>query len=464
MNSVLGDIARAVNGVILSGTPALAIRGVSLDSRKVRDGNLFFALQGENHDAHDFVAEALLRGAAAAVVSRPVDLPKEVGTCGLLRVKDVRSALQDLARWHRDKFRIHVVAVTGSVGKTTTKDLVAACLESRFKTLKTEGNYNNEIGVPLTLLGLEDSYRACVVEMAMRNRGEIAQLADIAHPTCAVIINVEPVHLETLGTMDNVAEAKCEVLKYIGNDGFAVINGDNRLLVETAARYPVRKLTFGKAPGCDFRLREVRSTSNGCEINASILGENHSFYLPVPGTHLAYNVLAAVGTALQLGVGLESIRKGLQGFSPSSRRMNIKTGAGGMTIIDDCYNANPVSMQAALQALTDIAGGSATRVAVLGDMYELGSFEMQGHQQVGRLAAELGIEHLVAVGTNARYMVEAAVEAGMDEERARHFPDKRSALEYLGSVLNKDAVILVKASRGMKMEEIVQALEERPCC
>lgn len=458
MNSKLGEIARAITGEILAGDANLTVEGISLDSRKVKQGNLFFALQGEKYDAHDFVVEALSRGAAAAVVSRPVAIKAEIKDRGLIRVSDVRLALQDLARWHRDRFQLHMVAVTGSVGKTTTKDLLAAALGAGFKTLKTEGNHNNEIGVPLTLLQLDTSHQACVAEMAMRNRGEIEQLASIIRPTCAVIINVEPVHLENLGTLQNIAEAKCEVLKFIDRNGFVLINGDNPLLIETAERYPVRKFLFGRDPRCDFRILEAVTLDGGCDIEASMMGEKVKFHIPVPGSHLADNVVAAAGTAFRLGVSIPAIQESLKGFSPSYRRLNIKTGIGGTVVIDDCYNANPVSMQAALKVLNDIAGGR-IRVAVLGDMYELGSYEVQGHREVGTRVAELGIEHLLAVGEHARHIWKAAREAGMDEERARYFVDKKSALDYLRTILEEDMVVLIKASRGMQMEEIVEGLE-----
>lgn len=453
MNSVLGEVAKAVNGEITCGGPLIKIKNICLDSREVTEGSLFFAIKGERHDAHDFVVSALAGGAAAAVVSSEVALSPELGERGLIRVLDTRLALQQLARWHRSRFQIPVMAVTGSVGKTTTKDLLALCLGARFKTLKTRGNYNNEIGVPLTLLALDESYQAAVVEMAMRNRGEIRELAAITCPTHAIITNVEPVHLENLGSLRNIAEAKCEVLEFIPENGLAFINGDDALLVETARKYQVKQILFGTGPDCSYRLAGVEVSREGTRIEASIRGQKVVFQIPVPGAHLAYNVVAAAGAALESGVSLEEIQCSLERFQPSERRLTIKAGSGGVTVIDDCYNANPLSMQAALRVLGDIGQG-AVRVAVLGDMYELGEYEEPGHREVGRMAAHLGIEHLITVGESAWYICEAAREEGMQE--VYHFGDKQSALNYLQAILESGMVVLFKASRGMHLEEMVE--------
>ncbi|HHV76968.1 MAG TPA: UDP-N-acetylmuramoyl-tripeptide--D-alanyl-D-alanine ligase [Syntrophothermus lipocalidus] len=458
MYSRLLDIARAIEGNIIQGRPDIEITGVSLNSRRSGHGDVFFALKGDRHDGHDFIPEALRNGALAAVVSRPVSLPQGLGERGLISVRDVKKALQMLARWHRQRFKLHLVGVTGSVGKTTTKDLTATCLEARFQTLKTEGNYNNEIGVPLTLLRLDHRYEACVVEMAMRNLGEIEELASIALPTCGIIVNVEPVHLENLGSMERIAQAKCELFKYVDERGFVAINGDNPLLVEAAEKYAVKKVRFGWGANCDDRMLDVNSSSEETRIKASLAGQAAEFCLPFPGSHLAYNVIAAAGVAVRLGVDLADIQSKIRSFSPSSRRLNIKTGLGGITIIDDCYNANPVSMKAGLEVLSDVAAGR-YRVAVLGDMYELGSYEVQGHREVGYKAAELGVERLVTVGELARHIGEAAKEAGLDKERILHFSDKELAIAYLKSDLPAEAVVLIKASRGMHMEDIVQELE-----
>ncbi len=458
MKVKLLEVAQAVQGNIVQGRPDVEITSVSIDSRSSGQGSLFFALKGDRHDGHDFVPQALANGAVAAVVSRPVSLPQGLVNKGLIRVDDVRKGLQMLARWHRRKFKLHVVGITGSVGKTTTKDLTANFLESKFATLKTEGNFNNEIGVPLTLLRLDESHQACVVEMAMRNLGEIEELAFLALPTCGIIINVEPVHLENLGSLEKIAEAKCELLKCIQEQGFVAINGDNPWLIQKADMYPVKKIRFGRGPNCDDRILEVESFPDKTRIRAGISGRVADFWLPFLAPHLAYNLVAAAGIAFRLGVDIEDIQAKAQSFVPSSRRLNIKPGCRGITVIDDCYNANPVSMKAALEVLSGLGAGRC-RVAVLGDMYELGSYEAEGHREVGYKVAELGIEYLVTVGELARLIGEAAKEAGMKEERTLHFPEKGPAAAYLKGNLPAGAVVLVKASRGMRLEEIVRELE-----
>jgi len=452
------EVAQGVQGNIVQGRPELEITSVSIDSRHAARGSLFFALKGDRHDGHDFVVQALTNGANAAVVSRLVPLPRGLEEKGLISVSDVKQGLQMLARWYRQRFNLHVVGVTGSVGKTTTKDLAALFLEARFKTLKTEGNFNNEIGVPLTLLRLDERDQACVVEMAMRNLGEIEELASLALPTCGIIINVEPVHLENLGSLEKIAEAKCELIKCIQSEGFVAVNGDNPLLLQKADMYPVKKVRFGWSPACDDRILAVDSSSGRTKVKASIAGEVACFCLPFPAAHLAHNLVAAAGVARRLGVDIGDIQARAQAFIPSSRRLNIKPGRGGITVIDDCYNANPVSMKAGLEVLSDIAGGRC-RVAVLGDMYELGSYEEEGHREVGYKVAELGLEYLVTVGKLAKLIGEAAKEAGLGEERVVHFPEKESAIAYLKSNLPAGCVVLIKASRGMHMEEIVKELE-----
>lgn len=450
MNKELAEIARAIGARITGNYDNVLINGVSTDSRKIKRGDLFVALKGSNHDGHDFVRQALEAGAAAAVVERNLD-------CGpLLVVPDTLKALQELAAWHRKHFDIPVIAVTGSVGKTTAKDLLAASLEEEFNTLKTHLNYNNEIGVPLTLLELSPHHQVLVVELGMRAPGEIEQLARIVGPTAAVITNVAPVHLETLGSLQNIARAKCEVLAYTRD--FAVLNGDSPELRETAVFTKGPVYWFGCSEGCQWRLVSADTDRMGTRIQADFEGKLLEFTLSFPAGHLAASVIAAAGTAMLLGVSPQAIQKGLDRFVPSDHRMHFMTGRNNTLIIDDTYNASPLSMAAALKVLAHTAG-EARKIAVLGDMFELGTFEQEGHLEVGKEAAVTGVDILITIGNRSRLIARGAAEKGLRGE-IRSFDSKEEALDLLKQITKPGDVILVKASHGMHLERLVEELRE----
>lgn len=350
-------IEQTLDAIILScqgeklGAVNPIIKKIVTDSRQEMDNNtLFIALKGENHDGHKFIQEAFHKGASAAIVAdrNAIDINK-LGDKAIIVVDDTLMALQKITKNYREQFDIPVVAITGSVGKTTTKEILSCLLQGTFNTLYTEGNFNNDIGLPLTLLRMESYHEAAVVELAMRGRGEISRLVDIAQPSCAIITNVEPVHLETLGSLESIAKAKCEILETLTNEEFAFINGDNALLIETADPYPCKKYTFGYNQECDCRILEVISDTKGINIKAGIFEEKVDLSLPIPAPKLALNVVAAVGTAYLLGVPLKDIANRLKGYEPTGSRLKIITLPEGGVIIDDTYNANPVSMQAALE-------------------------------------------------------------------------------------------------------------------
>lgn len=461
MHADIGFICNSVNGRLILNNSTSIINGVETDSRYVKAGTLFFALKGEKHDGHDFVVQAFKNGAEAAVISK--NIAYEAATFegkSLIKVEDTLQALQDFARAYRSLYNIPVIAVTGSVGKTTTRDIIACCLQSSFITLKTEANYNNDIGLPLTILKLNDKHQAAVVEMAMRGLGEIERLAKIARPTCAVISNIEPVHLETLGTLGNIAQAKCEVLAELNKDSFAVINGDNNLLLRTANKYPCRKYTFGYNEGCDFQVVDVCLKEKGIIMTARLLESKQEFYFPVPSVRLAGNVISAVAVATLLGVNIDKIRSGLSDYKASGNRLNIMQVTEGGIIINDTYNANPVSMAAALETGKGLAGSN-NFIAVLGDMYELGAYEVPGHIEVGKKAAATGVDVLIAVGERARHIARGALEAGMPENRVLYFASKAAALEYLCNSAKRSDTVLFKASRGMKLETMVDAWKNK---
>ncbi|MGE5404387.1 MAG: UDP-N-acetylmuramoyl-tripeptide--D-alanyl-D-alanine ligase [Candidatus Saccharibacteria bacterium] len=449
MNASLETLAGEVGGELINADKTIKVTGASIDSRKIEPGVLFFALKGERSDGHDFVDQALSAGAAAAVVSRIT------GDGPQILVDDPLKALQKMAAFHRSRFDIPVIAVTGSVGKTTTKDLLAECLEGTFHTLKTSGNYNNEIGMPLTLLQLKPYHQACVVEMGMSALGEIDLLSRIARPTACIIVNVGPVHLENLGSIENIARAKCEVLEYTTE--FAVLHGNSPKLREQAVFTKGPLYWFGEGPDCQWQVVDARIDTSGTSIDMKIDEMSLKIKLPLPASHLAPNAVAAVGTAIKLGVEPQAIIGRLRDFKPSSRRLNILPGRAGSVIIDDCYNANPQSMSAALRVLADMSTES-RKIAVLGDMFELGDFEAEGHKLVGKAAADHKIDVLVTVGPKAALIAEGARNSGYEGE-VLSFEDKSLALPAVLGMLKDGDVVLIKASRGMHMEELVEGLQ-----
>lgn len=454
-------VSRSIGGKIIYGNDKGIITAITTDSRSMQPGSLFIALKGDRFDGHEFVLQALDKGARAAVVSRkPADLGFVPDDAAVILVDDTLQALQDLAASYRMQFKLPVIAVTGSVGKTTTKELIASCLSSTWKTLKTEGNFNNDIGLPLTLLQMDDSYQAAVVEMGMRGLGEIRRLAAIARPSFALISNIEPVHLETLGSMENIARAKCEVLAAIPADGFALINGDHKLLVEAASEYPCPLYTFGYNKECDFQARECRIAGSGMQIRMRLPdGMGEELFFPLPAAGLALNVVSAAALSSLLGIDFASIRSSLRDYRPSGNRLHIISLEAGGVIINDTYNANPVSMAAALETGRQLARPG-KYAAVLGDMYELGSLEEEGHLIVGQKAHAAGVDLLVAVGEKARDIARGAIAAGMDPNQVHYFKTKAEGMQYLQTRVDNSWIMLFKASRGMQLETMVDELEK----
>ncbi|MEQ8200144.1 MAG: UDP-N-acetylmuramoyl-tripeptide--D-alanyl-D-alanine ligase [Syntrophomonadaceae bacterium] len=454
MRLSLKYIVESAKGVLLCGDVNSWIEGVSTDSRHYAPGQVFFALKGDKFDGHDYVNDLIKSGATAVVVSRPDKATLGTDSAVIL-VGDTLEALQSLAASYRSQFDIPIVAVTGSVGKTTTKDILAACLSPVFVTLKTPGNFNNEIGLPLTLLDCEASHQAAVVELAMRASGEITRLASILRPTHAIITNVEPVHLETMGSLENIASAKCEVLEFIPRDKFALINGDNHYLVDAARKYPCVKHTFGYNDDCDVQIIQIERAGPGIMVSLGLWGQIHDFSFPLPAPQLVANLAAAVGCAFLLGVSPAMIDQGLKSYRTAENRLNIIDLPEGGAVIDDTYNANPVSMTAAIEICREISG-IRRAVAILGDMLELGDYEIEGHLLVGRRAAELNMDLVVTIGEKAAYIAQGAIEAGLPAQRVMSFKQRDRALEWLKLNVSRRDVVLFKGSRGMRLEEILQ--------
>ncbi|WP_418790569.1 UDP-N-acetylmuramoyl-tripeptide--D-alanyl-D-alanine ligase [Phosphitispora sp. TUW77] len=450
-----GVIAGAVSGEILQGDPGIVFKQVSTDTRQINEGDLFIALVGERFDAHNFIDSAISQKAAGVIVSREVDTGAWHGP--VILVRDTLKALQDLAAHNRSQFRGLVIGVTGSNGKTTTKDLIAAVLEQRYAVLKTEGNLNNHIGLPLTLLKMDDNYGAAVLEMGMRGLGEIDLLAGIVKPDGAVITNIGETHLERLGSVANIARAKGEILDHIEIEGFAVLNGDDPLVRDQAGRCKGRVVFYGTNGDMPFTAQDIRSPEGRSISFTALTPEGEiDLDLHVPGRHNVLNALAAVCVGFEAGVSLSEIKNGLMNARLTSMRLSIIEGARA-TVIDDSYNANPVSVKAALEILAEM-GRDKRKIAILGDMYELGTRVYEGHREVGETAADRQVEVLVTVGELAR---EIALGAALTENPPAEiisFNTAGETREILAKVVRKGDVVLVKGSRGVKMESIVEYL------
>ena len=451
------ELAAATGGRWI-GAPPPELSGVSTDTRTLQAGSLFVALRGERHDAHDHLAEAAARGAAAAVVAsaraaEPAALPR-------LGVDDTLAALGAIARHHRRRFQLPVVGVTGSNGKTTTREMIAAILATRGKVLKSEGNLNNEVGVPLTLFGLDASHEAAVIEMGMSHPGEIARLTAIAAPQLGVVTLAAPAHLEGLGTVDAVADAKAELYQGLPESGIAVANADDARMLRRAQASGRRLVTFSATKGRRGDVVVLEIVSQGEDGLRFVLGVgNREVPVHIPGlvgVHNAANAAAATAAAVALGCTDREIVAGLATVRPVGRRLRLERLPSGVQLVDDCYNANPASMSAALATLRDLAArGGARAVAVLGDMLELGAFEAEAHRALGAEAARTGLALLAAFGPRSRATAEAARAAGLE---TFHTEDVDALVRWARGAIRPGDVLLVKGSRGMKLERLVEAL------
>lgn len=464
----LADVAAATGGTIVHGQKLAPLEGVCTDSRTVADGNLFVALGGESFDGHAFVPAAAGAGAAAALVRRGVPLPAGLpDRFGIVAVDDTQAALGALARVHRRRFpRLILGAITGSNGKTTTKELAAAVFEAAFgPTLKTLGNLNNEIGLPLTLLGLDASHVAAAIELGMSNPGEIDRLTRIAEPRAGLVTCAQPVHLEGLGSVEAVARAKGELYRALPRDAIAVANLDDPRTSREAFESGRTVLTYGGPAHASADVRLVRLVSHdrrGLSFEVSFRGGEPAFVrLPLVGLHNAGNACAALALGLALGGEPSRMLDGLTSARGFSRRLELKPAPGGFTVLDDCYNANPVSAVAAVRTLRELAGAGRA-FAVLGDMRELGAFEVEGHREVGRAAAAARVDGLVAFGPRSVELAAAAVEAGVPADHVLVTAEPEEALAWLRGRLREGDLVLFKASRGTRLERVADPLVSGP--
>jgi len=447
------DIFNAVSAKGYIGNLDKMIREISIDSRKITEGCLFIPIKGERFDGHAFLYDSLAQGAAAALSAEEA---KDVQDKTIILVEDTGKAIKELAAWYRSQFDIPIVAVTGSVGKTSTKDMISSILGQKFSVLKTQGNFNNEIGLPLTVFNLEDTHQAAILEMGMSDFGEISRLSRIAKPNVAVITNIGVSHIGNLGSRENILKEKLEILEGISNKGTLLINNDDDMLSTIKDIKNVKIVTFGINSDCDLKAVDIRNKGEkGVSFSIIIKGTSYGVDIPVPGIHNVYNALAGIGVGLELGLSVQQIINGITKFTPGKMRMNI-IDTGLYKVINDAYNASPQSMEAALKVLSDI-GGTKRKIAVLGDMLELGDYSSKGHRDVGRICAE-NADILIACGTSSEDTAKGALEAGMEENKVYYFATTPEAISYIKNILKTGDTILIKGSRGMKMEEIAEQI------
>ena len=454
------DILTATNGTLLQGKPEAVLRGVSNDSRRIAPGELFVPLSGSNCDGHFFIADAFSRGADASFIQRQhplgAGLRERFAEKVLIEVADPLHALGDLAHYWRQKFSIPVVAITGSNGKTTTKEMTWQIVSQKLSALKNPGNWNNLIGLPLSLLQLGQQHQVAILEMGMSARGEIQRLAEIAAPDIGVITNIGPAHLEQLITIENIMAAKGELFAALRPEGIAVVNQDDERVVSLAQTTRARVLTYGLRAGDVRGIVSPTRSGEATLFDLAIQGKEITITLPLPGGMFLSNALAAaaVGHALQLP--LEDVKRGLEQFQAMPGRME-RISMGGATIINDAYNANPVSMEGSLRVLSSVQNGT-RKIAVLGDMLELGEQTAAYHRQAGYCAAQLGIDYLFLYGSFAAAVAEGARAGAIDERHILIFATKEALAEQLEQTMKHGDWILVKGSRAMGMEQVITLL------
>lgn len=424
---------------------------VCTDTRKIQPGSLFVCLRGERFDGHTFAPQAAQLGAAALLVDHPVDadVPQLV-------VTDTGKALLQLAGWYRRRFRLPVVGLTGSVGKTTTKEFIALVLGAKYNTLKTQGNLNNEIGVPQMLFRLEDSHTAAVIEMGMNHFGEISRLTRAVAPTVGLITNIGVSHIENLGSRAGILQAKLEILEGMAPDAPLIVNIDNDML-RTVKLGDRPLLTFAiDDQSADFTATDIAEQGSTTTFTVHHSTFTRSVTIPTAGIHNVYNALAAMAVGYATGVDPAAAAAALANYVPAGMRQNLVQ-VGGVQVIEDCYNASPDSMRAALQTLGKLPVHR--RYAVLGAMLELGDYAKEAHTQVGKMAAENGIDGVLAYGADAVYIVEAAKQAGL--ENARLFDTKEALAQALAQQVQPGDGVLFKGSRGMHLEDVMHTVYER---
>jgi len=456
VNLLLNETAEKMGGEILQGSPSLSFHKFNIDSRLSEPGELFFALVAERN-GHDFIPAAVKKGASGAVVSHKITIPDK--DIALIQVRDTLEALHKLAAQVLSEHSVKVIGITGSIGKTTTKEFTFRLLSKNLNVLKSEGNFNNQLGVPLSLLKLTDRHEVAVLEMAMSAPGEIRTLTRIAPPDIAVITNIKPVHLQFFNSIEEIALAKKEILEGAKNDGIAVLNGDDPLVKKTAEDWRGKKILFGLSAECEVRAQNIKKTGwEGMAFELRYGNREEKISLPFFYESHLYNFLAAAAAAKALAVPFEDILPQIITLKLMPNRGTLVRLAKNIRLIDDSYNSNPAALESALKALAPLP--SKRKIAVLGDMLELGENEVEYHNQAGRQVAESGWDILVTVGILSQNMAEGALSSGMHADQIFSFKNSEEAAEEISSLVQEGDLILVKSSRKIEIEKIVERLKK----
>lgn len=448
----VSEIASVIGGKILCGDENTIISNIQYDSRAIKDGSLFVPIKGTRVDAHRFIKDCLSAGAAATLTEN--DAPSDA-VKPYIQVNDTLRALQTLAGWYRRQFNIELIGVTGSVGKTSTKEMIAAALSKGFDVMKTQGNKNSQIGMPMTMFDIEVHNNAAVIEMGMSEFGEMDRLCDIARPNIAVMTNIGKAHIENLKTQQNIMSEKLKITKHFDKNGILFLNGDDMLLKTLHNKQQFKTVTFGLTPDCDYYADDICTEDFTTTFTAHRNGESTKFTIPALGTHNVSNALVAVAVAEALRLDEHTIRKGLMTYKNAPMRQQIHH----MTdyiLIDDSYNASPEATKVSLDVMKSVAKGKT--IAVLADMLELGDEAEKEHYGVGKYLAELGTDCLITIGELSRNTAKGASENG--NTTVKSFSGNAEAYDYLCTIIEKDCTVLVKGSRGMHTDEIVAKLLE----
>ena len=447
INLTLDEILQAVEGNLYNGELRdIPIDYVSIDSRTIKDNSIFIALKGDNFNGNLFWKDAINKGAKILILDEYPNIEDENFQEIIIKVVDTKKALLDLARYYRNKLQIKVVGVTGSTGKTSTKDLIAAALSDRYKVYKTKGNYNNDIGMPLSILNIHDDIEVAVLEMGMNHINEIHRLADVARPDLGVITNVGITHIENLKTQENIFKAKMEIADFFQKDNVLIINGDDEYLSKIKNKnYKVLKTGLEK--NNHIRAKDIVSLENGMKFTFEVNNHNKEILLPLLGVHNVYNCLLAIGVGMSLGVTLEEIERGLENLETTSMRLEIFN-KGGITVINDCYNASPTSMKAAIDVLSNKEGKR--KIAVLGYMAELGDFTESAHIEIGAYAKSKDVDVLLTLNNVGELYGKGYGNA------VQVFNSTEDLIKELINLADTGDIILVKASRSQRFEEITK--------
>lgn len=452
-NMTLENIAAACGGTYVGeeGLKNSVITGVEKDSRLIEKGYLYLPFVGARVDGHDFIPQVFEQGALCTLSEK--DLENSAGT--YIKVESVAQALKDIAEFYRKQLDCKIIGITGSVGKTSTKEIIASVLEEKFQVLKTEGNYNNEIGMPLTILKIRDYHQVAVIEMGISGFEEMHRLSKVARPDVCVITNIGTCHLENLGDRDGVFKAKTEMFDYAAKDCFVVLNGDDDKLINVEEVNGSKPMFFGMETDQNvMALKYEADGINGIDAEIKYFDKTFKTQIPIPGFHMVYNAMAATCIGVHFGMNLEEIDRGIRNLKAIGGRNNIFT-VNDITVIDDCYNANPMSMEASLKVLSQAKG---RKVAILGDMFELGENEIELHRQVGSVAASLNIDVVICIGNLAKNMADAAEKGN---SKVIYFENKADFEEQLFDYVKTGDTVLIKASNGMKFNTLVSKLKDQ---